>query len=241
MSAIGFDSTAMAWAAAVNEYEERSMNSAMKSYRKGVINGNKGKDPGRLSEEDLDLPQDDYSFSFGDNSEDGTDEFSTEPGIIDLQDGMFFKFFVKANLEQWVQIRFYLKPYYYNSMDDTPGSYWQSIAKDIPTVVVTKSDGVVNEYRLLTNAGNTQHNYVYSWAKDGSSWSKRVITRYQLVIQAGRIYVRCYYTLTGSSYDEPLTGYTSVGAGDLSVHDPDNPYSSHTASQYGGCSTQDMT
>lgn len=91
MADIGFDSTAIAWAIAHNSEQADSFSNQMKKYRKGVKDGNKGKNSGKLDEEGYEEdinPDEDIVFSI---DEDGNTDGEDIPFIGDLTNGITFK------------------------------------------------------------------------------------------------------------------------------------------------------
>lgn len=95
MAKIGSESTAIVWAIMHNWAESKAFNDSMRAYRKGVTDGNKGENPGELTEEGFEenvdsLRDEDGNITFS-LDENGNIDGEFMPFAGDLRRGVILK------------------------------------------------------------------------------------------------------------------------------------------------------
>lgn len=147
--AINIDAVAIGYAIAKNTASSEALEEMLKSYRKGVLDGDNGR--GEVSE-DFDTT-DDVTLPIEDN------DFTSEPAITDLSKGYWFKFGDTDTGEVTEYVRVWIEPFYLEKSD-----YWGTYTyKNRPWLSRYSADGTLNSTIalgiILPNEGNIAYLY----------------------------------------------------------------------------------
>ena len=176
MADIGADSTAIAWVIAKNKEREDSFLQQKKSYRKGIQDGNKGANPGELSEDTIiDLPSGQLpDIPLSPDNPTGID--GSELCFGDLSRGIYFKAahraqgigYIKIWIDDYVVLPY---PVYQNGDWD--------ISKGRVNAALWDEKGTLLKHNVIKNADN------------GGLWTRKYFNKDNILIE-NRYPTKCW-------------------------------------------------